>query len=176
MGYRILRQRELWESLLVIYFIDIGILPLGRAILEGFPYDVSLSSVYGNFCLIVAILIGATVIKRQTEPFGWINTAKFDLIFVPSALVTGVLSELTVLANSNWKPGQVTDMFHNLVIIPFFAYMLATTLPVIRYKGTKKEQIVALGCLLVWAVLFIIDFLTGRLFQRAWMSLHGVTM
>jgi hypothetical protein len=64
MGYLFLKRHEIWKSLTVLYFLSIGILPIGRTILEGFPYIVSLSSQYGDFWLIVAILIGATVIKK----------------------------------------------------------------------------------------------------------------
>jgi hypothetical protein len=61
------------------------------------------------------------------------------------------------------------DTYHNLFIVPLLIFLLATMLPVTFYYGTWFEVSSTVFFGVLWLVLMLFDWRTGRLDQPEWM-------
>lgn len=171
--YNVLSQLPLWGLALALYLLTGFVVDAGRETLEGFSYNVSHAARYGDIGLIVIVLIGATVIKRLDIPPSWLTSDMLHLAVAGICLAIGVVIEISVMANSQWQLGQAVDVYHNLVIVPLFLYLLIILLPLICSNGTGCEKVATLFFLLLWLMLVIYDAKVNRLNQRDWLKAHG---
>jgi hypothetical protein len=66
------------------------------------------------------------------------------------------------------------DMYHNIVVLPLYVWLLGLTVPVVYLHGSSGQKIVGTLCLLVWIACFIFDWKTERLQQRHYLNKIGV--
>lgn len=162
-----------WFVFAVFFFLCIGVLPIGRKKFEGFPYNISMASAYGDVALIVIVLIAQEILKREGVP-QWMSP-KYQVITAIACIAVGVIDHgVAVVTSGSW--GEVVDAYHNLFIVPLIVYsVLVIAFPVILSRGSFLESLVAVLPGLIWAKTFIFDWKEGRLQQRKYLKSHQVT-
>lgn len=166
----LLAAMPIWFTFAVLFFLCIGILPLGRRYFERFPYNIALSSAYGIVALIVCVMIGVTVLQRAGAP-EWLY--RYQFVSALLSIGMGIFS-LTVIAGGI-KRNTVMDTYHNLVVVPILVYLvLFTAVPLIVTNGSTNEKLALIlfeG--FVFGMTFIYDFFDGRLRQTKWLRERG---
>ncbi|MBI3305285.1 hypothetical protein HYZ80_03125 [Candidatus Parcubacteria bacterium] len=161
----LLAAMPIWLTFAVLFFLCIGILPLGRRYFEGFPYNIALSNAYGDVALIVCVMIGVTVLQREGAP-EWLRRNQLAIGW--ASVAVGVL-DATVIASGIWR-NTLTDTYHNLVVVSLLVYLVPlTALPVVFVSGAFYERAAFLFFGLVFAATFAYDWRTGRLQQTKWL-------
>lgn len=107
--YEILGNLPLWFLAPILCFLCIGILHVGREMFEGFAYNISRASQYGDGGLIVCILIGATVVKRGRVP-ELMNNETFLWTWATLSIIVGVVWELVIYYQNGRKWSAETEM------------------------------------------------------------------
>ncbi len=136
----------------------------GRWILEGFPYNVSTSAMFGDAALTVYIILAAEVLKREPALPQWTTNASFNFI----CIFAGVAAFLTAP-----YAAKAMDQYHNWFIVPVMAYLIASTLPVVFLGGIRGEICASVGFFLVWGGFLWFDIHHHLLNQREWIINHG---
>ena len=147
---------------IVIYVLFYSILLVGRWMFEGRAYDVALSSKYGDMALGAFVVYAASMIKQQdfqTKEF--MQDPGFHWIVV---IVSIVITLIYIIIT---KPAREMDIWHGIITVPLFLYLIGTIAPVYYYASSSE---LALGVLLIaiWIILVIYDVLSGRMDQRKW--------
>jgi len=62
--YAILKALPIWLIMLILNFLCVDILYIGREKIEGLPYNIAWSSQYGDRALVGCIIIGILVLQR----------------------------------------------------------------------------------------------------------------
>src|ERR1035437_7556825 len=144
-SHRVLLAYPRWVVGVVLYASMIGVLYPIRRVFEGVAYNIAFSSKYGDPALIVAVLIGATILKRGELLSHWMRDRDQDF----SGIAIGSLVSFV------WwyiaSPAQWGDIYHLNVVVPTFIYLGWTLVPVIYKNGTRNEKRLAFLCVLVWA-------------------------
>ncbi len=150
----------LWVLLLAV--------PVGRRILEGKSYDVSLASNYGDKGLTLIALIGAYIISFHQPIFvpAWLRDGDVhSAIYFVALMFCFIISAFTFKK----REANFVDVFRDVVIAPVFILMIIVVVPVIYLNGTWLEKSVTVTCLMLWGVLGVVDLVTGRFNQQQWM-------
>jgi hypothetical protein len=172
--YAILVSMPIWSIVLVFYLLTLFVVDAGREIFEGFSYNVSFAAKYADVGLLVAILIGATILKRIPGFDSFLGAEIFQIICVAiSLLISLFMISSEVLMRQKHISRQIVDIYHNILIMPLFVFLFLTLVPVIYLHGSNVERLTTLFFLLLWVVLMICDIKAGRLEQREWLVKHG---
>jgi hypothetical protein len=173
-SYTILGIVPIWLAAFVLDFFIVDILFLGREHYEGFAYNISRSSQYGDRALIACILIGATVLQRGVAIPAALNSGIFNWISLGLAFAVGVVWVTLVVAGNGWKfVGTVMDTYHNFFIVPVLLYLLTTMIPLTFCCGSAIEKIATILLLALWTFLVWLDSKHGRLQQCKWLEDNG---
>lgn len=169
----ILTVTPAWFLFSVLFFLAIGILPIGRKKLEGFPYNISMASAYGDVALIAIILLAQEVLKREGGP-QWMNS-RYQMFAAAMCIFIGIFGHgSVVLGSEQW--GETMDTYHNIFIVPLLVYFtLFVSLPVVITKGGVLESAAMFLLGAVWFITFFFDLREGRLQQRKYLEAHPVT-
>ncbi len=157
-----------WLILLVLAFLWIGILPLGRNIFEGKPYNISMASAYGDLAIIAGVLISADIANRNPQAMLRAMDVWEELFWALALLAAGfVWNKFTAGPKGQTK----MDAYHNMFILPGILWLAGLhSVPIIRRFGSQMEQDGAIFCALVWLATFLYDAKTGRLNQTKWLK------
>lgn len=165
----LLAVMPIWFTFAVVFFLCIGILPLGRRYFEGFPYNIALSSAYGDVALIVCVMIGTTVLQRAGAP-EWLH--RYQLAIGVVSVGVGIF-DATVIAGG-FRKNTVIDNYHNVVVVPLLLYLvLFTELPIVFDRGKLAEFSGFLICGGIWVATLVYDWTEGRLQQTKWLQEQG---
>lgn len=173
-GYVVLASLPIWATITIFYLLTLFVVDAGREIFEGFSYNVSFAAKYADVGLLVCIIIGATILKRGPVLAGWMSTVNFQIIcgaIVMLICLAMICSEVVMFKNSVSR--QLVDIYHNIIIMPLFVYLLLILIPVIYTQGTCTEKAATVIFLLLWVGLMIYDIKDGRLNQREWLVKKG---
>ena len=174
-GHVVLVQVPVWALATGLFLLCIGAVHLMRGWFEGFPYNVASSSEIGDAALAGVVLIGATVIQRNSALPESISNLRFHAIAGGIALAAGCYF-LYMSRDSQGKFVQWADLYHNIAIAPVIAYLMVITAPVIFLRGTFVEKCAMVGFGFVWVLCVVFDAHTGRLDQRTWVEKQGVKL
>ena len=172
-SYYLLKELPIWTTALIFGLILVAVL-VGRDFFEGLAYNVSYSSSIGDVGLLVIVLIGATILKENRAIIPeWLQKEWVHIfLFILCILIGIIISFLTLKSRS----GQEMDIFHDVVIVPIFLYLLFTLMPLIYKNGTWIEKTATVLLFVLWTSLVVIDNKQGRINQREWLQNHGVTL
>lgn len=165
--FKILAETPMWTIVLV--FLVIGT-SLGLAFIigdrtNGIYFNTSYSSVVGDLCLSVILLIGVTVLQRGEPLPAWMLQTGVHLGLVVLALAIGYVINTKAPAPYAWS-----ERYHSFVVVPFYIVMLPLMTLAIIYGGTEVEKKAALALLVSWLALVVYDFADGRIDQRKWVA------
>ncbi len=166
--YRLLSITPLWVTCGILYFIFIGVLHIGREHFEGFAYNVAWSSQFGDFALIMIILISSSILQKN-DAYGWYSQWTFQISCALCSLTIGIIVNLLLLPAE-----EVMDRYHNFIVVPGLIFLLTTTLPVTFTKGSVLEIASSISLYLFWLALVIADNVTGRINQKKWLAEKGI--
>ncbi len=165
-----------WLIGLTLALLTWGVVFVGRDRLEGLGYNVSYASVIGDMTLIAIVVMASSMLQRGpvSLPAFWVG-ANYHLICIAVAYVAGMFS----LAAPGEPIGNKTamDIYHGVVVLPLYVYLLLSVAPVIWVSGSKgwTGEIAGAVCLLcVWGWMFIVDAKEGRLNQPGWLEKHNI--
>jgi hypothetical protein len=135
---------------------------------DGVGYNIALSATAGDVWLTLIVAMSVSILKRTDELPSWINSEAYHLICV---IISMGMSAAFIIAGHGIH--DFSGALHTFVVVPVFAYALATCLPVALTKGEGQEQIVVLGCIAGWAILLLADMQLGLLAQHEWFLRYG---
>jgi len=170
-GYKLLFATPFWVVALFLDFFVIDILFIGREKFEGYPYNISWSSQYGDRALIGCILLGDCVLQQKGMPPAL--GGSYSTICLIVGVSAGLIDSVVVLWRDHWKFGTNMDTYHNIVIVSLLVYILGLTVPVIFMAGTLSEKLAAVVLSLIWVATFVYDVKTGRINQPKWHHDNG---
>ena len=172
-SYYILMALPLWATAAILEAVLLMIF-VGRDIFEGLPYNIAYSSLIGDIGLMLAVLIGATILKRgEVKMSEWMQSKTAHILVLLLSVLLGIIVSVLTLSS---RAGQIMDIYHDVIIAPLFLYLAVTLLPVIFKKGKKAEITAVLCFVLLWASLVVFDIEHGRMYQREWLQNHGVIL
>lgn len=169
--YNFLYNQPWWILPLFLDIVVIDLLFLGRQFFEGFPYNISWSSQYGDRMLIGCVLLGVYVLQKNGLPPTLAGNYQHVCLFL--GVVSGVCLQLFVLKRDHWQFGTNMDTYHNLVIVSLLVYFLLLLVPVIIIHGTTRDILSATILSAIWVATFFYDHSSGRLDQPKWLTDHG---
>ncbi len=171
MIYHLLAKSNAFALPMALYFFAVPVIWYGRKKLEGVAYNVSFASNIGDLALCAMFGIGILVLQHQNVlPPMWLRGTPVQLgVLVIVAAVMGVATYLEDLKS----PKQWMDIYHNVVVVPVFLYLVILLGSVIWVDGTKTQVLAAVACCAVWVILLAVDILDGRLNQRKWIEEHN---
>lgn len=171
LGYKLFFVVPIWVTVLFLDFFCIDILYMGREKTEGFPYNISWSSQYGDRALIIGILIGVSILKKIgiAPPFN----GYYPIICLIVSMLTGAVLYIIAFNNPKNKPYTAMDQYHNAIIVPILVYSLLLFVPFIYKFGTTIERAISFSMLFIWFLSFLYDLRDGRLQQRPWIMANG---
>jgi hypothetical protein len=174
-SHKWLAKMPVWAIALVGLAI-LMVIPFGRYFFEGMMYDISFASSVGDKALLVVVLIGATMLQRGVRIPKWLQSDRIHLMLCSLCFASGLIICISTLSS---RQGREMDAWHDIIVVPLFAYLAFTLLPVIfsRENGkfvnvTMTELAVVVCCIFVWVGLGWFDASQGLLIQRAWLSQH----
>lgn len=170
-GYYLLATTPWWQTALFLLVFTIGILYPGRWMFEGRAYNVAFSSNYGDIALTIIVVIGVVILQQGVSLPSFVRTPNFHVAVGAIAFMIGCA---LVAKKVIYEEGQIMDIYHDIVIVPLFLYLLGILAPVIYFGGTAAEKTFALVLLALWATLVIVDIQTERMDQRRWLEAQGV--
>jgi len=160
-----------WLLFLILWYLSVGVLWIGRRQFEGFGYNVAFSRQYGDIALSAAVAVAAVAYRGSPQLMHYGTSDAWWHLFI-GWIAVGVAIVLTI---RSLRHAQVMDMYHNSIVVPIFIYLFGVIVfPATAFAGTPLVKFLVLGCVLVWAILFAIDYIQDRLDQRAWLERHGV--
>ncbi len=175
---RLLRKLPISVTGFILMIFTTDVLYPGREILEGIPYNVSYASLLADVGLGLVIVIGAEIFKDDhlvkilmKAPRGFIYSKGYHVLVL---LVAACVAALLEVVPSPLNKPQVMDIYHNIVVVPLFMYLLATTYPAIVSLGNMRQRRFAFWLLMLWAAAMVFDMATDRLAQRPWLERHGM--
>lgn len=159
---------------LVLAFLSVGVLYIGRKRFEGMPYNVALSSEIGDIALVCAILAAATAHKGRVGSTVYaFDHYSFHLMALAIAVFFGPVVQVALLAYSR-KLETLMDVYHNVFVVPLLIYLIMVTLPLVLYIGTQLDIAFYVSMCMLWLALLLLDARAGRLDQRAYLKNIGV--
>lgn len=174
--YWLLDVCPIWLLAFLLVFFAINILFIIRDYREGFPYNISVGSQQGTLFLVVAILIGATIVQRQPVLASWLDGRLAQifwmLISIVISITIGAIYQVTVVTLEGW--GKLADTYHNLFVVPLMVFFLGVTAPVVFIYGTETETLAFVALMGGWATCVLIDYLYDRLQQQKWLAERGI--
>jgi hypothetical protein len=170
--YWILAESPLWATAIILYFSTLGVIHVGRDYFEGMPYQVSYSAAFGDVLLFGAVLISATILKREgvTIP-SWFQFEDVHWLILAVCFAIGISVSINT---SDIRSGQQMDTYHDVIIGPMILYFAITLIPIIALNGTRIEIFATIGFVLIWALLVVFDIKYERMDQRVWLKRLGV--
>ena len=168
-SFAVLSVCPIWAVAIVLDFLCIDILYIGREAFEGFPYNISKSSQLGDRALIGCALISATILQGRVALPWWLGSELFQILIAVASILTGILWQVFVLLKTNNRSVTKMDTYHNVFIAPLFMYLLVTGLPVIYIYGSIHEKGLTGLFILLWIELVAYDAKNGRLDQCDWL-------
>lgn len=167
----LLTLTPVWLSFSILFFLCIGILPVGRMFFEGMPYNIALSSAYGDVALIACVMIGIGVLQREGVPT-WLSQLQLPI----SAVSIGAAIFDAMVIAGGVRRNTVMDNYHNFVVVALLVYLVPfTSLPLVWADGTRAEKYGAVILCLVFALTLVYDIVTGRVHQLEWLRNNSVT-
>ena len=171
-GYKPLVEKEVFEISAALLSI-LSLMPLGRSMLEGFPYNICFSTIIGDpVGLVTAVLVVVTVLQRDC---GQIRLPRRLMEGLQRGSVHWVLALLSLFvgvachfATSTSRVVTLMDLYHDLWIIPLFSYLGFILFPIIIFNGKKKEKAIFAGCIFLWLMLAIFDGNNTLMHQYQW--------
>src|SRR3989338_1276346 len=110
-----------WQIFAILFFLCIGVLPIGRLLIEGRSYNISYASAYVDIALILTALIAKEILSQHPAA-EWLESQSYQRV-------------------AFWMLGEdFFDFYHSIIIVPLLLYMLATTIPLIFVGGTMVDQ------------------------------------
>ena len=162
----------IWVTIVSLWILCILVLPIGRKYYEGFPYNISTASAYGDVALIFCVMISAVILHRQEAP-RWLASNAYQIGFLVICVIGGPLYHTLIRVISSWEPQTEMDTYHNVFIVPLLVYSMITAAPLNLSVGTSLERYGTILLGGIWIVSMIIDYKTGRLQQTEWLKKHG---
>src|SRR3989344_5673004 len=162
-----------WQIFAILFFLCIGVLPIGRLLIEGRSYNISYASAYGDIALILMALIAKEILYQHPAP-EWLSSHLYQRVAFWICVFAGIVSDaVAVKTGRGW--GTLMDFYHNIVVVPLLLYMLATAIPLIFTQGTWSDRGYTFLLAGIWIWTFIADALTGRLQQPEYLETHQIT-
>jgi len=159
------------DAVAVIFIMTLGAMFLGRWLLEGLPYQVSLSATIGDTAgFIYVILRAQEVLKRPGIQIPELLQRRDVHVWI--LMVGFVICILGCFLSLRTRQGQIMDIYHDVFIAPMFIYLGFTLVPVILANGTRKEMYEAGSYITLWLSLAAFDWYTGMIAQRPWLTEH----
>ena len=175
--YYVLASWPIWETIFVFYLLTQFVVDAGRELFEGFSYNISHAARYGDVGLFIIIIIGVTILQRGLVFESFIATRNFQFTCAGIGILAGIimfLIEFYMVLHSVSR--QLVDIYHNIIILPLFVYLLVSLIPVIYFHGNLTDQSVTAVCFLFWFVLVLYDIKNKRLDQRSWLKENGYSI
>jgi hypothetical protein len=168
----ILATLPIWATALAIVVVTLVAINELRDLMEGVPYQVSRSALYGEAGLIITVLIAATILQRGKVVIpSFVQGGETQLQMLVMFVIVGLaVSRVTMKSRSN----QLADIYHDAVVAPLFVFFGVTLLPVVYYGGTAFEKIIVYALINLWFIFFVTDVLGDRMNQRRWLTRRGL--
>lgn len=167
----LLAVTPIWFIFAVLFFLCIGILPIGRRYFEGFPYNISIASAYGDVALIICVSISATILQRQGAPVWLYN---YEIPAALLSIVIGIIDGVVIAGGP--RRNTTMDNYHNFFIVPLLVYLVIFIgIPIIIEHATLLEWLSFCLLIFIWVKLMVYDFFEGRLQQCKYLKSHQVT-
>ncbi len=162
----------IWATALALIIVTLVAINELRDLMEGVPYQVSRSALYGDTGLIVTILIAATILQRGRVPIPtFAQGGEWQLLLLLMCVIVGLaVCRLTL----DSRAGQLADIYHDAVVAPLFVFFGVTLLPVVYYGGTTFEKIAVHVLIGLWLIFVVTDVLGDRMNQRRWLQRRGL--
>ena len=169
-GHYLLTRLPVWATAGIMIGILMTVL-VGRSLTEGLMYNIAYSSMVGDAALMIAVLIGATILQRYTKQFvyTWPRRRINHIEIMVYCISFGVITNALTLKS---RSGQVMDTYHDLIIAPILLYLAIILIPTIFRSGNRVEKLVVSGLVLVWLALVGVDIKQDRMNQRQWLHNH----
>lgn len=149
---------------LLLNFLCIDILPVGREKYEGLFYDVALSSFIGDRVLILGCIpIGILVLQRGAVLPSWLGSPISQVVWV---VVAGFS---TFVFYDFAKPVQKMDIWHCRFTVPVLVFLVPLMMMVTLCCGNLWEKVGTCALFAVWVVLVVQDFRKNRMNQQEWL-------
>jgi len=162
-----------WQVFAILFFLFIGILPIGRLLIEGRSYNISYASAYGDIALILMALIAKEILYQHPAP-EWLSSHSYQEVTFWICVCIGVACYVTAVKTGHgW--GTFMDFYHDIFIVPLLIYMLITAIPLIFTQGTWSDRGYTFLLAGIWIWTFIADAFTGRLRQPEYLKTHQIT-
>ena len=162
-----------WQIFAILFFLCIGVLPIGRLLIEGRSYNISYASAYGDIALILTALIAKEILSQHPAA-EWLESQSYQSVAFWICACVGIVSYVVAVKTGHgW--GTFMDFYHSIIIVPLLLYMLATTIPLIFVGGTMVDQAYIFALAGIWIWTFIADAFTGRLRQPEYLKTHQIT-
>src|SRR3989338_2045380 len=129
-----------WQIFAILFFLCIGVLPIGRLLIEGMSYNISYASAYGDIALILMALIAKEVFSSDLVA-GWLSSHSYQEVTFWICACVGIVScVVAVKTGRGW--GTFMDFYHNIIIVPLLLYTLTTAIPLIFVGGGEPTKCV----------------------------------
>ena len=176
--YRLLERTPIWLTALIFFAISFGAINELRDQLEGLPYQVARSAIYGDAGLFIGVLIAQTIIKRRAQGHFIILSRRLDswrtqAVIIVACFWLGFMADILTLKS---RSGQVADVYHDVVLAPVILFLVIMLLPVIFKNGRQHEKAAIVLIAAFYFGMVGLDISQSRLDQRSWLMRHGVTL
>lgn len=156
-----------WLLIVTLVMGTSGIIYLIRLTWEGWVPDKSRASMPGDMFLAVYCGIIAWICQQKITQ-GWLTNIYWHRGIAALCVLAGLMamySGMTQSAASRRWTLRPANIYHNLIVIPLFAYIIVSMAPILWAPGHTFPKIGALACLLVWVGLLIWDIQHDNLVQ-----------
>jgi hypothetical protein len=157
----------------LLYGGPMAFLYFGRKLLEKRDYNVSFSSRYGTLALILGIIIAASTLKHERIEVTWLASRTYHMLCLGVAAMAGLVALVFDLTQKRKGRGLIIDVINSGVIVPLFAYLVLTALPITFTQGNRDDVALTGISVTIWLALFVYDVVDGRIHQRDWIAEHG---
>jgi|SRR3989344_443338 len=162
--YAILAAMPMWLVVLVALVIGVAVPFVIADQTSGLFFNYSYSGMIGDICLLVVVLIGATVIERGAPLPGWYASMWAQAIWFVLCAAVGVM---LVTVTTPWPTAAWPDRYHNAVVVPLFLFFVPLLMLAVFRNGSPTEAIVCAMLTGAWVGLVYYDFADDRMNQPA---------
>jgi hypothetical protein len=164
-----------WIPALLLFAIlewaFVGVLWPMRGKLEGWEYNNSRASEWGDRGFALAIAIGTTVL-RETHAIPPIIMQKVAF-WGGAAIAVGIIWQVVVVRKYK-RFGTITDFYHNIIVVPLIIFLLVTTVPITFMFGSIFWKVITAAMGPLWLGLLLFDRQDGRLQQVEFVLEHSL--
>jgi hypothetical protein len=158
-----------WGISLVLWFVTVEVIRLGRWRFEGLGYNLALSSTIGDLLLTASIAMNAEILHRTGELPTWLASRSLQEFCLAVAVVASIVG----IAKMHGQ--QKMDTYHDVVVMPLYIYLIGITALIPFVSGYGYEKLAEVMLIGGWLVLVLADQKRGVLAQKKWLVEHGLT-